>query len=131
MQSRPDFRAREVVEGIFKTCVLPHGLKMSQGNFQRMMDIVLAGIKVVTLLFVDASGKALGSSLTQGEKEVKEMYPVAYASRKLRVDPEYRHRIGENHQPALVQHRELKVLASNNLKQELGTLCVWGGMTRT
>ncbi|GBP22811.1 Retrovirus-related Pol polyprotein from transposon 297 [Eumeta japonica] len=33
--------------------------------------------------FDDASGEALGASLMQGEKELREMHPVAYASQKL------------------------------------------------
>ncbi|GBP58794.1 Transposon Tf2-9 polyprotein [Eumeta japonica] len=35
--------------------------------------------RVVTRLFVDASGEALDASLMQEEKELREMHPVAYA----------------------------------------------------
>ncbi|GBP04828.1 hypothetical protein EVAR_67346_1 [Eumeta japonica] len=40
------------------------------------------GSTVVTRLFVDASGEALGASFMQ-ERELTEMHPITYASRKL------------------------------------------------
>ncbi|GBP79152.1 hypothetical protein EVAR_100115_1 [Eumeta japonica] len=43
---------------------------------------------VVTRLSVDASGETLGASLMQGEKELREMRPIGYASRIERLRKE-------------------------------------------
>ncbi|GBP27120.1 hypothetical protein EVAR_16791_1 [Eumeta japonica] len=58
------------------------GQAVRLGGAPWVLDSVAAGGSI-RRAGTDASGEALGASLMQGEKEVKEMYPVPHASRKL------------------------------------------------
>ncbi|GBP69565.1 Retrovirus-related Pol polyprotein from transposon 297 [Eumeta japonica] len=68
----------------------PQPLKGHQGNARGKKGLraplvphIPARIKQKLFRGLDASGEALGASLMQGEKKLKGMHPVAYASRKL------------------------------------------------
>ncbi|GBP37088.1 hypothetical protein EVAR_19217_1 [Eumeta japonica] len=81
MQPIPDSHAKEAME------VTALGYEVSEGGVKpskKKLDAVLE-LKIddrEKFEFIPR-GKTLGASLMQGEKELREMYPVAYASQKL------------------------------------------------